>query len=207
MLPIPIRTFLPLLKFPILVWKVKTAGVFFPCIIKPLGCYQAWNRHVSIWYINTFSPLRYRSTQMGEHLTEVSLSRLPYLPQTVCKEQRSKKEREGHRETQREREGGRVRNSHRSKSHRTVGRARFTVLQGSYKAHSWRTHLDRENQSWLPLSSDLKIHAQCCSLTISRFNTKWHLACINSCLIHIFISDTFFKAKHKDWSCWVFFFT
>ena len=40
-------------------------------------------------------------------MTEVSLSGLPYLPQTVCKEQRGKRERERHGETESkgEREG------------------------------------------------------------------------------------------------------
>lgn len=117
----------------LLVWKLKTAGILFLHIIMLQGCYRAWNRHVRTRYINTFSSVMCGSAPMGQHLMEVSLSRLPYLPQTVCKEQRSRKgEKEGE-------------NSHRSKSHRTVGCVRL-ILPGSHKAHSQRFHLDRENQ-------------------------------------------------------------
>lgn len=105
---------------------------------------------------------------MGKHLTEVSLSRLPYLPQTVCKGAK-KQERERHRE--REREEGTATGQ---KATGLFGRVRLTVLRGSHKAHSWRTHLDQENQSWLtflllPLSSDLSLQARYCSLTISCY--------------------------------------
>lgn len=80
----------------LLVWKLKTAGVLFLHIIMLQGCYQAWNRRVRTWYVNTFSSLMYGSAPMGQHLMEVGLSRLPYLPQTVSKEQSSRKgEKEG----------------------------------------------------------------------------------------------------------------
>lgn len=78
----------------LLVWKLKTGGILFLGIIMLQGRYWARNRRVRTWYINTFSSVM--SAPMGQHLMEVSLSRLPYLPQTLYKEQRSRKgEKEG----------------------------------------------------------------------------------------------------------------
>lgn len=71
-------------------WKLKT-GLFFLHIIMLQGCYQAWNRCVRTWYVNTFFSVMYGCAPVGQHLMEVGLSRLPYLPQTVSKEQSSRK--------------------------------------------------------------------------------------------------------------------
>lgn len=75
----------------LLVWKLKTAAISFLHIIVLQGCYQAWNRRVRTWYVNTFFSVMYGSAPVGQDLMEVGLSRLTYLPQTVSKEQSCRK--------------------------------------------------------------------------------------------------------------------
>lgn len=76
----------------LLVWKLKTAAVLFLHIVALQGRYRARNRRVGTWYVNTFSSsVMYGSAPTGQHLMEVGLSRPPYLPQTVSKEQSSRK--------------------------------------------------------------------------------------------------------------------
>lgn len=119
----------------LLVWKLKTAAVLFLHIVALQGRYRARNRRVGTWYVNTFSSsVMYGTAPTGQHLMEVGLSRPPYLPQTVSKEQSSRKggKRGG--------AGGGV-ESHRSKSHRTVAGVRLTP-PGS---RSRSLHLDRKN--------------------------------------------------------------
>lgn len=81
--------------------------------------------------------------------TEVSLSRRPYLPQTVRREQKERKHWRRERKEGRAggREGRRVKNSHGSESHRTVGGVRVAGSHSQSHTHSWRTHLDLESQS------------------------------------------------------------
>lgn len=111
-----------------------------PGIIKPLGCYQARTRHVSTWYINTFFSTEVAGPHRLASIWRKSVYHVCLISLRQFVKSKGAKERE---------KGGRAKNSHGSKSHRTVGRVRFAALPGSHKAHSWRTHLDRENQSWL----------------------------------------------------------
>lgn len=111
-----------------------------PGIIKPLGCYQARTRHVSTWYIYTFFSTEVAGPHRLASIWRKSVYHVCLISLRQFVKSKGAKERE---------KGGRAKNSHGSKSHRTVGRVRFAALPGSHKAHSWRTHLDRENRSWL----------------------------------------------------------
>lgn len=66
---------------------------------------------------------------------DVGLSGLPYLPETVCKEQESK--RQGGRESKEQPQVKKPQDCWLCQIH--------TARVG--KAHSWRLHLDQENQS------------------------------------------------------------
>lgn len=116
-------------------------------------------------------------------LTEVKgLSGLPYLLQTVCKVQRSRRDRATKSGTGRKKQRRRDRQKEMEtatgqKSHRAAGRVRFTALQGSccHKAHSWGTHLDQRNKVssnfQLLLSPDLKLSlVQFCNSVLQSLN-------------------------------------
>lgn len=87
--------------------------------------------------------------------TEVSLSRRPYLPQTVRREQKERKQ--GRRERKEGRAGGREGGTEGREQPRVrkpqdcrwcqSRRVSLTVTHTLSPTHSWRTHLDLESQS------------------------------------------------------------
>lgn len=141
----------------LLVWKLKTAGILFLNIIMLQGCYQAWQACEKM--IRKY--ICFRDVPVGQDLMEVGLSRLPYLPQTVSKEQSSRKgEKDG--------VWGRATGQ---KATRLL--LVSDTLPGSHKAHSQSLHLDRENtvNSYSPLLHLL--HSFLCCFLNKMFRLYW----------------------------------
>ncbi len=136
------------MQFPVLVWKVKTAGVFFLCIINPLGllsCLEQACEHTIYKYI--FSSEVQVCRDGGAFWRKSAYQACLILLRQFVKSKEAR-EREGQRKWKRGRkskEQPRVKKPHDCGSCQTHSPARSSC----HKAHSWRTHLDRGNQSWL----------------------------------------------------------